>query len=418
MKFWTCGFFPGLLYSLVERAVKYPHVFPFLGHAQNVMGRPDNSTLLKTLLSLCRTWTQPLHGMVSRLDTHDLGFMFMPALKADWELTGNTHSLQLLLTAARSLSSRYNPKAKAIRSWDSLCQKNVNITSLSDDFLVIIDSMCNLDLLFYASFHLSDPKLAEIATCHATSLLATHLRPEAARPPGVSPYTGVMYSTYHVVNVNPTNGRVKDRRTAQGYSETSTWARGQAWAILGYTQTFMWTKKSEFLSAACGLSEYFLWRLETSPPCVETPSRGIGRYVPMWDFDAPIEDTSRSPLRDSSAGVIAANGMLLLSQALESVQNEALARRFRLAAMAIVKDTLQYSLSSERARLSAATAEEEPDNIQIADISPGQRFDALLKHATANHNIRDYARYSDHGLIYADYYLLEFGNKLLRLGLV
>jgi hypothetical protein len=142
--------------------------------------------------------------------------------------------------------------------------------------------------------------------------------------------------------------------------------------------------------------------------------RTIGRYVPLWDFDAPIEDES-NPLRDSSAGVIAANGMLLLSQSLAAIGDEKLAKRYHGAAMRIVTDTIEYSLSSEKARL---VKSEEKESIKVEDVVTGKRFDAILKNATANHNAQDHDRYSDHGLVYADYYLLEFGNKLLRMGFV
>jgi hypothetical protein len=136
----------------------------------------------------------------------------------------------------------------------------------------------------------------------------------------------------------------------------------------------------------------------------------IGRYVPLWDFDAPIEG---EPLRDSSAGVIAANGLLLLSQSLTMVGDVKLARKYFDAAVRIVTDTIEFSYSQERARLVKVG-----DEVGVEDVVAGQRFDAVLKNATANHNAQDHDRYSDHGLVYADYYLLEFGNQLLRMGLV
>jgi hypothetical protein len=207
---------------------------------------------------------------------------------------------------------------------------------------------------------------------------------------------------------------VKERRTAQGYSPASTWARGQAWSILGYAQTFLWTGDAKFLDAACGLAAYFFHRLETSPSSVEKMGDGgrkIGRYVPLWDFDAPIEDTV-NPLRDSSAGIIAANGMLVLAQALAGCQRHELSAKFLDAAITIVGDTLEFSLAPEKAKLVA-----KPNELVIQDVDAGKRFDAILKNATANHNSADHRRYCDHGLVYGDYYLLEFGNRLLRMGL-
>ncbi|KAF7161300.1 hypothetical protein CNMCM5623_006917 [Aspergillus felis] len=395
--FWTCGFFPGLLYLLLERAIRYPSTFPYLGHNHNL----DPASLRDHLVTLCTKWTAPIYPMSLRTDTHDLGFILAPSLRRSWELTSNTENLQALLTGARSLASRFVPSTGTIRSWDALRQSDVEITSLETDCLVIIDSMMNLDLLFYAAAHLG-PELAAIATTHAKTLINSHLRKES-----IAGKEG--YSTIHVVNFDPATGRIKERRTAQGYSATSTWTRGQAWAITGYVQTYAWTRDKQFLDVAIGLAECFLARLEGAPACVEKMVNGkrVGRYVPLWDFDAPVDEAN--PLRDSSAGVIAANGMLLLSQVLVR-DDEGLARRFRDAAMRIVSETVEFSYSREEARLVEGGK-------QVEDVS-GQRFDAILRNATANHNAKDLDRYSDHGLVYADYYLLEFGNQLLKLGLI
>ncbi|RHZ65992.1 glycoside hydrolase family 88 protein [Aspergillus thermomutatus] len=396
--FWTSGFFPGLLYLLLERAIRYPSTFPYLGHNPKTT---DPAPLRDHLLCLCTKWTAPIYPMSLRTDTHDLGFILAPSLRRSWELTSNPSSLHALLTGAQSLASRFVPSTGAIRSWDTLRQSDVQITSLSTDCLVIIDSMMNLDLLFYAATHLG-PELAAIAATHAKTLLTSHLRRETTGDKEA-------YSTIHVVNFDPASGAIKERRTAQGYAASSTWARGQAWAITGYAQTYAWTGDPQFLDVAIGLAEYFLVRLEGAPDCVERTVNGrmVGRYVPLWDFDAPVDEDS--PLRDSSAGVIAANGMLLLSQALVGCDERA--RRFRDAAMRIVSETVEFSYSRDEARIV------DGGRMQVEDVS-GRRFDAILRNATANHNAQDLERYSDHGLVYADYYLLEFGNQLLKLGLI
>lgn len=147
-----------------------------------------------------------------------------------------------------------------------------------------------------------------------------------------------------------------------------------------------------------------------------TGRQNAGRYVPLWDFDAPIEDES-NPLRDSSAGVIAANGMLALAQSMAAVGDAELVERYRSMAMRIVTDTLECSLSAEKARLVVYESKGNT-KFQIEDAKAGERFDSVLKNATANHNSYDLDRYSDHGLVYADYFLLEFGNQLLRYSLV
>ncbi|KAL4750059.1 hypothetical protein BDW72DRAFT_213706 [Aspergillus terricola var. indicus] len=372
-EFWTCGFFPGSLYALLERSIRYPQ-------RVSIRSSVKVQDVRTQLRSLSKAWSKSLHSMAFRTDTHDIGFIVMPALKRDWELFGNEQSLRSIIQAARSLATRYVPTAGAIRSWDCLVKKEITVTDQSENVLVIIDSLCNLDLLLYASAHSGDKSLARLAEIHARTLLRTHLREENGIAVPKGGYQGQLYSTCHVANIDPANGSLKWRWTAQGYNNGSTWARGQAWAILGYAQTYMWTKDTIFLDAACGTAEYFLHRLETAPLCVETPldvyspclstagnkkgRRTKGRHVPLWDFDAPVDPSS--PLRDSSAGIIAANGMLVLFQALLFIGQDKLARRFLDAAVEIVRDTINLCLASEKAQLAGEGA-----NIRVEDSSPG-----------------------------------------------
>lgn len=366
--------------------------------------------LLKKLLALGNSWAEPLHTTAHRTDTHDMSFMIQPSMRVRWEVLGDERALDAILTAARALHTRNNATVGAIRSWDILSQQGVDISSPTEDFLVIIDSMCNLDLLYYASAVSGETQLRDAATAHARTLIRSHLRAE--KDPGGKKK---LFSTIHVVNFDPQSGSIKERRTGQGYNAESTWARGQAWGIMGYAQTYLWTTEPQFLDTAIALAEYFIMRVESSLPFREPQraKRGCqgGRYVPLWDFDAPILDTS-NPLRDSSAGVIAANGMLILSQALAGLGRADESARFRDMAITIVKDTLDFSLAPEKAKTVYLR-----DEVMTKEVTPGSRFDAILRNATANYNAKDHKRYWDHGLVYADYYLVEFGNRLLRMGL-
>ncbi|KAK7222456.1 hypothetical protein V2G26_010459 [Clonostachys chloroleuca] len=409
-EFWTCGFFPGSLYSLLERATRFP---AHLGSPNITSSQQPNGISIQTirlnLQALCDTWSRPLHEMTDRTDTHDIGFIVMPALRLDWELTGNLRSLDSIIQAAKSLATRYIPTSGAIRSWDLLLKKNLEIRDQTENMILIIDSLCNLDLLYYAASHMADGKeLYDIATSHARVLLRTHLRKEPPMSLDSLAYKGAWYSTCHVANIDPRNGELKARLTHQGYDNESTWARGQSWGILGYAQTYMSTKDDEFLWAACGLAEYFLHRLKTAPDCVPQGTR----LVPLWDFDAPI-DNPTSPLRDSSAGAIAANGMLVLSQGLAAAGQDKLSIRYRRAAVDIVHELLDFAQAPEKARLVRGST----SAITVEDETP-QSFDAILKFGTANNNQYSKKRYSNHGLVYGDYYLVEFGNRLLRMGLV
>ncbi|KAI3573762.1 Six-hairpin glycosidase-like protein [Fusarium oxysporum f. sp. albedinis] len=421
--FWTCVFFPGSLHCLLERLIRCPKSIQ-LSPRTSVFGDPvDIAQIRSDVQSLCHSWAKPLHAMASRQDTHDVGFMILPALQKNWELTGNTESLDSILQAADSLSSRFVSSAGAIRRWDQCIQKNHQITYQKTNCILIIDSMCNLDLLYYAVGHSRNgARLREIATAHATTLLRTHLRPEPSIVASEDAYRGQWYSTYHVANLEPTTGFIKQQFTAQGYSDTSTWARGRAWGILGYAQTYMWTKDRKFLQASCGLAEYFLYRLETSPGCVEmkagegmvdnaTGRHRRGRYEPLWDFDAPIEDTA-NPTRDSSPGAIAADGMLVLSQGLAGLGYDRLAIRFRTASLDIMRDLINFALAAEKAQLVRSAN----GQVEARDVSPDHAFAGLLRYRTAHNNENALRRYANHGLVYGDYYFMEYGNKLLSMG--
>ncbi|KAM3456917.1 hypothetical protein NHJ6243_008022 [Beauveria neobassiana] len=427
-EFWTCGFFPGSLYCLLERSVRYPHAF--LTAADKSDDDDDGAAadlrkrLRLELLAVCRRWAAPLHGMSSRRDTHDIGFMVEPALRRDFELTGDARSLDAIVHAAESLASRYSETTQAIRSWDRFVNNSNNYVDKDSEFLVIIDSMCNLDLLYYAGHHASSQHLIDIATTHAHTIRKTHLRPEPSVPGSKYP----LYSTCHVANLCPQTGAIRERLTAQGYAAASTWSRGQAWAILGFAQTHAWTRDADFLRTACGLADYFLLRLQAAPAaCTEQeirPGVRAGRLVPLWDFDAPVDEAR--PLRDASAAVIAANGMLLIAQAAAAEGDAALFEKYHGAALAIVSDTIALCYAGDRVELELVgqQQEEEGGGAETVSVvarrappdSEAESFECILRCSTANNNESWTDRYADHGLVYADYYLLEFGNRLLQFG--
>ncbi|KAF2656547.1 glycoside hydrolase family 88 protein [Lophiostoma macrostomum CBS 122681] len=390
--FWTCGFFPGSIYALLERSVKFPQ-------ALSVPPR-CRAQLQSQLLGMGRHWSVAINNMSSRTDTHDMGFIVQPALQKDWELTGNPESFQSVVNAAYALASRYDPNVKAIRSWDVAINDRYSMTDMSTNFLVIIDSMCNLDLLYYIGHCQNDQALIDIATTHANTIMDSILRPD--------------YSSYHLVNFDPRTGKVQAKLTNQGYQDESTWSRGQAWSIMGFAQTYTWTKDLRYLDTAIQCAQYFVKRLKEG--------KHHHPLVPTWDFDAPQADP-KEPLRDVSAGVIAANGLLIIHQSLQSLPDDESARlasgqQFLDIALQIVRETLDMALDKDLARF-----EEETDLVngsgpaEELKVRPSS-FDAILRHSTANNNEHAHKRYRDHGLVYADYFLLEFGNKLLRAGLV
>ena len=150
---------------------------------------------------------------------------------------------------------------------------------------VIIDNLMNLELLFEATRLSGDSTYYNIAVSHADKTLKNHFRKDG--------------SSYHVVDYDPETGEVLKRCTAQGYSDESAWARGQAWAIYGYTMCYRYTHCQAYLNLAKKVYEFIF-----------TNSNLPEDLIPYWDFDAlniPKE------LRDVSAATITASALYELS---------------------------------------------------------------------------------------------------------
>jgi hypothetical protein len=186
---------------------------------------------------------------------------------------------------------------------------------------------------------------------------------------------------------------------------------------MGFAQTYTWTKDVKYLDTAIKCAQYFLGRLE------ECKEKHHHHLVPAWDFDAPQEDP-KEPLRDVSAGVIAANGLFIIHQSLQSLPisvAEQLASKtnFLDISLQIVDQTLDMALDRDFASFQAPGKMVNGTGAAATDIMVKESgFDAILRHSTANHNEHAHKKYWDHGLVYADYFLLEYGNKLLRAGLL
>lgn len=131
----------------------------------------------------------------------------------------------------------------------------------------------------------------------------------------------------------------------------------------------------KFLEAACGLADNFLYRMENSLDCFRSPNQPArGRYVPLWDFDVAVEDKT-NPIRDSSAAAIAANGMVIVSEALFGVGRHELAKRFRAAAFDIARYLGDFALAKEKALFEVS------DNVGFAvqNAEPRQVFEGILR---------------------------------------
>lgn len=247
---WCSGFYPGTLFYLHEQT-------------KNPVLEQELTRILK-----------PLEKEQFNKTTHDLGFMMFCSFGNVYLKNPTPEHKQILINSAKSLASRFNPTVGCIRSWDSR----------NNDFLVIIDNMMNLELLFWATKETGDSSFYNIAVTHANTTMKNHFRPD--------------YSSYHVINYNATDGSVKQKKTAQGYSDASAWARGQAWGLYGYTVMYRATKDKKYLEQAEHIADFVL----------NHPNMPADK-IPYWDFNAP--DIPKA-LRDASAGAVMAAAFMEL----------------------------------------------------------------------------------------------------------
>lgn len=248
-KDWTSGFFPGVLWYLYE----------YTG---------DEKYLHSAI-----QFTEKLEKEQFNTGTHDLGFIIYCSYGNGYRLTNNEVYKNVIIQSAKSLSQRFSPKAGVIRSWDHNRDKW--------EYPVIIDNMMNLELLFKASRFTGDSSYYKIAVAHADNTLKNHFRPD--------------YSSYHVVDYTP-DGTVRTKATHQGYSDASAWARGQAWALYGYTVSYRETGNKAYLKQAEGVAKLILKNLPSD-------------MVPFWDYNDP--NIPNAP-RDVSAAAITASALFEL----------------------------------------------------------------------------------------------------------
>ncbi|KAH7168237.1 Six-hairpin glycosidase-like protein [Fusarium sp. MPI-SDFR-AT-0072] len=338
-------------------------------------------------------WTESLHQNGSLMGTHDLGFMICPWARLQWDLHRDPKALGTLMTAANTLADRFSEKVGCIRSWD-MCQTKVySFTDPSKDFLVIIDNMMNLDLLFWAASEAScqadSTRFFDIAMAHARTSKEYLIRAD--------------WSSYHVANFDPSTGALKERLTNQGYSHTSCWSRGQAWAIAGFAKSYEWSGENSFLDTAKNCADYFLGRLPDT-------------HIPPWDFDAQGDSGATTQPPDTSAAMVAAYGMLLIHQ---SLQNRSEPSPYLGHALRIVDSVCERHLNpaaSQKQDLGTIPTVENGRATIVKCVETAAGLgDTILNGATINNFEFAPRRWADHGLVYADYFFVLFGNKLLEM---
>ncbi|WP_246496154.1 glycoside hydrolase family 88 protein [Chitinophaga varians] len=257
-RWWTSGFYPGTLWYLYEYS-KDPQI---LAEANKRM--------------------QLLEKEQFNRQTHDLGFMMYNSYGNALRIAPQAAYRDILLNSARSLASRFHNKVNCIRSWDHG----------NWQFPVIIDNMMNLELLTWATRESGDSSYYHIAVKHANTTLQHHFRKD--------------FSTWHVIDYDTLTGQPVAKKTFQGAADSSAWARGQTWALYGYTMMYRETRNPRYLQQAVAVAGLLLHH-----PAMPKD------HIPYWDFNAP--DIPHA-YRDASAAAIMASALLELSTLVKGKQ--------------------------------------------------------------------------------------------------
>jgi unsaturated chondroitin disaccharide hydrolase len=317
-KDWTSGFWPGELWYLYE----------FTGDHK-----------WETAADKYTNYLAPL-AITPAVD-HDLGFQVFNSFGNGYRLTKNPAYKDIILKAADTLATLFNPKVGTILSWP---REVPNMEWPQHN--TIMDNMINLELLFWASKNGGDKSLYDMAVSHATVTMQNHFRPD--------------YTSYHVVVYDRETGKKIKGITHQGYNDSSMWARGQAWAIYGYTMVYRETKDPKFLDFAQKVTQVYLDRLPKD-------------LIPYWDFDDPA--IPNAP-RDASAAAVTASALLELAT---YTPDAVLAKEYFNKAEGMLKELSKNYQS-------------------------GDRNTACLLHSTGH---KPAGSEIDYSIIYADYYYVE-----------
>ena len=250
---WNQGFWSGILWLSWE-----------------LTGEDKYKELALSHLSSFRQRIVEKHGV----NHHDMGFLYTPSCVAAYRLTGNEYAKETALLAADNLLSRFHEKGGFIQAWGDL--------GAPENYRLIVDCLLNVPLLYWATEITGDEKYKKAGYTHFRTTLENAIREDA--------------TTYHTFYFDPQTGAPVKGVTAQGVSDDSCWARGQAWGIYGLIMTAKYIKDPDAVELCRKLTNSFLNRLPKD-------------YVPFWDM--VFTDGADEP-RDSSSSAIAVCGMLEL----------------------------------------------------------------------------------------------------------
>ena len=251
-EWWCSGFYPGTLFYLFEETGKQD----LYEEGIRMLGLLDKEQY--------------------NVDTHDIGFMMYCSYGNALRIVSKPEYKDVLVNSAKSLITRFNPVVGCLKSHNRK----------PTDFVVIIDNMMNLELLFWATQTTGDSTYWDIAVKHADTTLKNHFRSDG--------------SIYHGINYDPETGAIQHYQAGQGYTEQSPWSRGQAWGLYGFTMMYRFTQDRKYLDKAVEIADY-LFNHPNMP----------ADYIPYWDLDTP---NIPHALRDASAAAIICSGLLELQK--------------------------------------------------------------------------------------------------------
>jgi len=283
---WTTGFWPGMIWLAYELTGDAQYRRAGQVHIQRYAERLQNRL---------------------DVDHHDIGFLYTPACVAPWRLTGNELARQTGLQAAEQLMTRYLDAPGIIQAWGAL-------NDPAQRGRTIVDSLMNTPLLYWASQVSGHQRYQIAARRHALQLARHFVRPDD--------------TTFHTFYFDAETGAPRFGKTAQGAADDSCWARGQAWAMYGFTLNYAYTRDEALLDTARRVSDYFL-------------AHQPADKVAYWDL---IYTDGSGQERDSSASAIAVCGLMELIQFLPDGPDKT---RYQQAATEILDSLIQnYAASS------------------------------------------------------------------------
>jgi unsaturated chondroitin disaccharide hydrolase len=258
---WIVGFFPGEMWYMYEQ------------------------TGDTNFFNWAREWTAGIASQEHVTNTDDVGFMINTSFGNGLRITGDTNYRAVVITTAQSFTNRYNSVVRSLADDELLAPTN---------FQVIMDTMMNCELLYHATDLNGNTNISFKAFNHALRAMTNQIRADN--------------STFQLALYSTVNGALTFQGTRAGYSDSSTWSRGHAWAIYGFTVAYRETGYLPFLDAAQRVAQYYIDNVPSD-------------YVPYWDFDDPA--IPNSP-RDSSAAAITLSGLVQLSELTTNLTNAAM----------------------------------------------------------------------------------------------